>query len=150
MKSVLTIAGVLLLVMLASAMSPARAQQRGAAVMQAADTNGDGAVSREEFLAARTQQFTRRDRNQDGFLDAADTGNRAATRPRQAMADRMQGRMDNNGDGKVSKEEFLNLALTMFDRMDKDRNGSIDAKESQTTESSAVSGAILDEAAPAQ
>jgi Ca2+-binding EF-hand superfamily protein len=66
------------------------------------------------------------------------------------MADRMQGRMDANSDGKVSKEEFVNMGVMLFERLDKDANGSIDAKELQSTGASAVSGAILDEAPPAQ
>lgn len=142
-------------VLLLLALSPAMAQQRAAAALQAADSNGDGAVSRAEFLAARAQQFTQRDRNQDGFLDAADAGKRAANRPRaRAIGERVQGRLDSNGDGKLDKDEFVDGALAWFERLDKDGNGSIDAKEMQTSaaapDTSAVSGAILDEPAPAK
>ena len=122
----------LLAVLLLSTVSPAMAQQRAAAAFDAADRNGDGVISREEFEATRAENFSRRDRNQDGFIDSADLGQRAAARP--ALADgigRAQQRMDVNGDGKLSKEEFVKGGLDLFERADTDGNGSIDAKELQ-------------------
>jgi len=137
------LAALLLLVSASAAISStARAQQRGAAVLQAADANGDGAVSREEFLAARGQQFTRRDRNQDGSLDSTEFANRAAARP--ALAERMQKRLDQNGDGKISKDEFVNGGVALFERMDGDHNGSLDAKE--LAASAGRGGALVEDA----
>jgi hypothetical protein len=39
------------------------------------------------------------------------------------------GQFDANGDGKVSKEEFVNGPTTIFDRADSDDNDVLDAKE---------------------
>lgn len=76
--------------------------------MLAADTDGDGRVSRAEFLAAAengkakagksvpAKRFARLDRNGDGYLDKAEID--------ASLAKRFQ-RLDANGDGVLSREE---------------------------------------------
>ena len=59
------------------------AQQRGF-MLERADGNGDGSITRAEMLDARSQLFGTRDRNGDGYIDAADAPSRAAARPRVA------------------------------------------------------------------
>jgi hypothetical protein len=103
-----------------------------------ADTDGDGKVSREEFIKARTtaleQAFARMDTDGDGKLDEKEVEAGAAQaramgpaglggfrrpdadRPQRPGGDRPQrpgamaeqgfDRMDADGDGKLSKEEF--------------------------------------------
>jgi Ca2+-binding EF-hand superfamily protein len=107
----------------------AMAQQRGS-LFDRADGNGDGSITRAELLAARNAAFATRDRNGDGYIDAADVPARATARPKVAdgMA-RMRQLLDASGDGKISKEEFVNGGLAAFTRADTDGNDTLDAKE---------------------
>ena len=93
-----------------------------------ADTNKDGSVARDEFLAARAEQFARLDQNSDGVLDDADRPERAKERHGE-RATKMREQLDANADGKLSKEEFVNGPTPMFDKADADGNGVLDAKE---------------------
>jgi Ca2+-binding EF-hand superfamily protein len=102
----------------------------GEAIFDKADANGDGSITREEFRAARIEQFARFDRNGDGYLDSNDIPKRAlARREQNGGGGGMLGQFDTNGDGKVSKDEFVNGPTLMFDRADADKNGVLDAKE---------------------
>ena len=109
-----------------------------AEMVKRADTDGDGKVSRDEFIKARTtaleQAFARMDTDGDGKLDEKEVEAGAAQaramgpaglggfrrpdadRPQRPGGDRPQrpgamaeqgfDRMDADGDGKLSKEEF--------------------------------------------
>jgi hypothetical protein len=103
-----------------------------AEMVKRADADGDGKVSRDEFIKARTagleQAFARMDTDGDGKLDEKEVEAGAAQaramapagrggfrrpdadRPQRpgagAMAEQGFDRMDADGDGKLSKEEF--------------------------------------------
>jgi Ca2+-binding EF-hand superfamily protein len=110
--------------------TPAMAQMRGEGIFDRADANKDGSVTREEFIAARAGQFAKLDRNSDGYIDSNDVPKRlAARRKQQGGGDFMVGQFDANGDGKVSKEEFVNGPTLAFDRADTNKDNVIDAKE---------------------
>jgi Ca2+-binding EF-hand superfamily protein len=99
-------------------------------ILDRADTNGDGVITQEEFLASRAQQFGSRDRNDDGFIDSSDLGERAAERPRMNEAmNAMITQFDEDKDGKVSKDEFVKGGVKVFERADTDKSSSVDAKE---------------------
>lgn len=117
-----------------------------AEMLSRADTDGDGKVSKAEFIAARTaemeQVFTRIDANDDGFIDTAEaeqaasrsremaargglgrgeaprrpTGEMAAGEPG-AMAEQIFERMDTDGDGKLSRDEYLAGAARLRELM---------------------------------
>lgn len=113
--------------------APSMAQgmrQGGEGMFERADANNDGSVTKEEFIAARGQQFAKLDRNSDGYLDSSDMPKRMAERRKQNGGGEMHGgQFDADGDGKVSKEEFINGPTTLFDRADTDKNNVLDAKE---------------------
>jgi Ca2+-binding EF-hand superfamily protein len=78
-------------------------QARHEKKLLAADTDGDGRVSRAEFIAAAkagkrdpAKRFAKLDRNGDGMLDRSEID---------AMLTRRFKRIDSNGDGMVSPQE---------------------------------------------
>ncbi len=92
---------------------------------QAADTDGDGKVSREEFVAAQTAIFDRLDSDNDGVLTPDEFRNPDA--PGVGMGRGLQ-IMDSNQDGQISKEEFRG-SDTLFGTLDQNEDGVIDETE---------------------
>lgn len=116
--------------------SAADAQMRDrAGPFERADANGDGIVTKEEFMKARAEQFGSRDRNGDGFIDDSDLGRRAAKRPRASQAmNAMQKQFDADNDGKVSKGEFIDGGVKLFALADSNKDGSLDQKEREAAQ----------------
>ena len=92
------------------------------------DTDANGSVTREEFIASRGKMFEKRDRNSDGYLDKADVGTRAARRGGERI-EQMLEHLDVDKDGRVSRNEFVNEDAPLFTRADQDSNGVLDAAE---------------------
>lgn len=115
-------------------LAPAHAQDATKGVFrQRLDTNGDGIISRDEILAARQRLFSRLDRNGDGVIDQAEIeAARDAVMDRaEAMQARMGNamrRMDTNGDGKVSAEEFR-VGTPLFALADRNGDGKLSPDE---------------------
>ena len=61
-------------------------------------------------------------------LSARKPGQRAAA---------IRARLDSNGDGKVSKEEFVNAPALLFDRFDANHDDVLDAQEQEAARSAA-------------
>src|SRR5690606_39057876 len=96
----------------------------------AADANGDGVVTRDEYRAARAHAFARLDRNGDGYLDERDSARRRSVGRRAGdRVDALRAELDANRDGRISEREFVGGALPGFDRLDTDGNGELDADE---------------------
>lgn len=126
----------------------AQDRPRGPAEMLSrADTDGDGKVSRAEFMAARTaemeQAFGRIDADGDGFIDAREA-EQVAARMREMAGREGPGRVAPGRGDEAGRRPFGErptgemaaegqrpeaLAEQVFDRMDTDGNGTLSREE---------------------
>ncbi|MDG1438118.1 MAG: EF-hand domain-containing protein, partial [Emcibacteraceae bacterium] len=146
-KSIYVVSGVIALTIAGVAVSQDRGQGRGMSEM---DTDGNGTVEKSEFAAMFDKRFAETDSNGNGIsLDEyeaksdADRAKRAERRAEKKAekeekraerskeraekdAERLKerfSRLDENGDGTVSAEEYKAAGEKMFDRMDRDGDG---------------------------
>ncbi|MEO9131960.1 MAG: hypothetical protein ABI240_12200, partial [Sphingomonas sp.] len=96
---------------------------RGGAMMRA-DTNGDGNISRAEFMAQAEARFARMDKNGDGFITADEMGGRAGRGPGGGMM-----AADADHDGKISRAEFMAQTAQRFTKLDANGDGQISGDE---------------------
>ena len=99
---------------LALSAGSALAAEGGRELFLRIDTNGDRKLEFSEIQAARAQMFDRMDANRNGLLDADEV--RAAVERVKSKRDfqsaqfagfqAQAGRMDRNGDGRISRDEF--------------------------------------------
>ena len=95
-----------------------------------ADANGDGVITRAEFLAARNARFAKMDRNGDGVVARDDFGRILKFRPQAGeRLDMLIRQADRNGDGRVTRDELANAPTPIFDRADANSDGRIDKAE---------------------
>ncbi len=108
------------------------------------DVNHDGVATRAEAIAQADARFAQIDTDHDGRVTSGEMrAYRAAVHDRMVASGRdvpvpppggrkhdgLGRRMDPNGDGSVSRDEFEARALKRFDRMDANHDGTIDATE---------------------
>jgi len=119
--------------------SPAAARDRPdpMEMLEQADANRDGAVSRTEFVDARRARFAKMDRNGDGAFSDADlprlVRKRAGDRIEQVVA-----AFDGDRDGRLSRDEFVNGPTRLFDLGDRDGNGLLDRREMEAMRAAAA------------
>jgi hypothetical protein len=114
------------------------------------DSNSDGVLTRAEFDAGRTAQFARLDADSNGQLTReemrSDRGARGEHRGRRGHRGGPGGTggfqgADANSDGNITRDEFLARPIAMFERLDANSNGVIEASERpQRPERSAQNG----------
>jgi Ca2+-binding EF-hand superfamily protein len=88
------------------------------ATFLANDTTHNGAIDPNEWRTASRALFEITDKNHDGVIERAEVGDNALIR--EAFPDFAQGH-----DGKLTKQEFLDLRETIFHAADIDGNGYI-------------------------
>jgi hypothetical protein len=90
------------------------------------DTNHDGFISRDEFMAAEKARFAEYDTNHDGKIDPKEI---AASPPlmkrNEQIAERMVKQWDQDGDGVVTAAEYQKHAEEGFARQDRDGSGKL-------------------------
>jgi len=125
-----------------TALGGAALADRGQGMFDRSDTNGDGFVTKEEFAAGRNAMFTRIDANGDSVIDQAELDKaREAWHQRmnkpaqtdtntqtQAQNKKHRGfmqRMDSNGDGRITVQEFAAAGDQMFAKLDSNGDGKL-------------------------
>jgi hypothetical protein len=86
------------------------------------DTNHDGAVDHDEFLARMTEVFYRADVNKDGVLTVDEVAVTLVQNPNLDAA-------DTNHDGKLTLHEFLTARFKDYDQVDANHDGLLELDE---------------------
>lgn len=120
----------------AAAQSPKPAPAPGtrpdffAHMLETMDSNGDGRISLDEFVAASGARFKSIDTQNKGSIDAADiAASPEAVARIDHRAEAIVRRLDTAGNGYVTKDEFLAAAQDRFARMDSNGDGKLTSDE---------------------
>ncbi len=97
-------------------------------MMTAYDANNDGKLSQEEIDQGRANQLKKFDKDGDGALSLAEYEALWLDAMRERMVDRFQDH-DDDGDGKVTAEEFGERFANMVKFMDTNGDGVLDVQD---------------------
>lgn len=117
---------------LAAICAAASAHPKGEIFLSKFDSNGDGKVTREEFMNASVERFDRMDANSDGKISQDELHAYMQQRQEARRQEKFK-KIDANGDGNISRDEYLahkrSRAERQFSRMDKDSDGRLSGME---------------------
>ncbi|MDE1467397.1 EF-hand domain-containing protein [Aurantiacibacter sp. D1-12] len=108
------------------------AQDREARALErfnSADANGDGALTFAETQAAREARRAERQERRAERGERGQRGPRMGRRGGHGGGERMMRMADTDGDGSISRTEFMTAAMARFDRADADGDGTVTAEE---------------------
>ena len=91
------------------------------------DLNSDGTITKDEVGQAAAQDFAETDKDGSGALDLEEFKAGMISRT-QDMQIRAFQRLDADGDGTVTRDEFDRLTDRMFARLDRDGNGELERR----------------------
>ena len=100
---------------------------RSEKLMNKIDTNGDGMISKDEWIAYQEKVFAMLDKNKTGTLDAKTfidpSGGELVTfatggYARGLRTKAMMHKIDTDGDGTISHDEYIAYQVKIFDMMD--------------------------------
>ena len=114
---------ILYLAAIAAIAVPAAAQVEGL------DADGDGKITRREYIDARTARFTQLDQDRDGQVSPADFPRARQSQSLNTLAGRLLAHADLNRDGAVSQDELGLAGTPLFDRADSNGDGYVDEEE---------------------
>jgi len=105
-----------------------RGGHRGAQLFDAFDSNNDGKVTQAEVDATRKGKFDEFDANKDGKLTLAEYEELWLSAMRDRMVDRFQFH-DDDGDASVTLDEFQSRSSRMVMRLDENGDGEVTRQE---------------------
>ena len=105
-------------------------------MMHMIDTNKDGMVSKDEWVAYQERVFRALDKDGDGSLDTAEfyghpmpVSFATAGYAHGLETKQMFGKIDANGDGKVSRDEYIDFQTKVFEMMDTKKTHELHASD---------------------